>query len=166
MVDIALIAGTAVGQILLPYIKDGAVAFGKTIAKANGEAVGEFAGNLAGKVWSTVKSVFSSEKEKAVLEQFEEEPEAAAPLVEAKLKKKLEENPELAEALAKLIQQAGPNGSTGAQIIGSSYVGMVDLRGGTVSGGTVTGGTFNFGGQPSVESPPRQTVPQPKKENE
>jgi hypothetical protein len=161
MLDIALIAATTVGQILLPYIKDGAVAFGKTVAKEHGEDVGEFAGNLANKVWDTVKSVFTSEKDQTVLEQFEEEPEAAAPLVEAKLKKKLEQNPEVTEALSKLVEEKGPNGSTGAQIINSSYVGFVDLRGGTVSGGTVTGGTFNFGAPPSVEPQARPGIPQP-----
>jgi hypothetical protein len=163
MLDIALIAGTAVGQILLPYIKDGAAKFVETIAKDKGEAIGEYAGNLANSVWDKVKSVFSSEKDQAVLEQFEEEPEAAAPLLEAKLKKKLEENPEVAKTLEQLIQSTAPNGSTGVQVIGSSYVGVVHVAG-SISGGTVTGGTFNFGSAParaSVEGQPRTSAPPP-----
>ncbi|MEK6336722.1 MAG: hypothetical protein AABM67_17480 [Acidobacteriota bacterium] len=164
MLDIALIASTAVGQILLPYIKDGAVKFVETIAKDKGEAIGEYAGNLASTVWDKVKSIFSSEKDQAVLEQFQEEPEAAGPLLEAKLKKKLEEDPEIAETFDQLIQSTAPDGSTGLQIIGSSYVGVVHVAG-NISGGTVTGGTFNFGGVPappaSVKAPPRSAVPQP-----
>ena len=169
MLDIALIAGTAVGQILLPYIKDGAVKFVETIAKDKGEAMGEYAGNLANSVWDKVKSVFSSEKDQAVLEQFEEEPEAAAPLLEAKLKKKLEENPEVAKTLEQLIQSTAPNGSTGVQIIGSSYVGVVHVAG-SISGGTVTGGTFNFGNAPapaaSVEGQPRTAAPSPRSKDD
>ncbi|HET6854626.1 MAG TPA: hypothetical protein VFH46_20160 [Pyrinomonadaceae bacterium] len=168
MLDIALLAGTAIGQILVPYIKDGAVKFVKTVAEKNGEAMGEYAGGLANKVWDKVKSVFSSEKDQAVLEQFEEEPEAAAPLVEAKLKKKLEADPGFAEEFAKLVQSTAPNGGTGAQIIGSSYVGLLDMRGANVTGGgTFTGGTFNFGAPPaSVEGPGQRPMPQPKTRNE
>ena len=163
MLDIALIAGTAVGQILLPYIKDGAAKFVETIAKDKGEAIGEYAGNLANTVWDKVKSIFSSEKDQAVLEQFQEEPEAAAPLLEAKLKKKLEENPEVAKTLDQLIQSTAPNGSTGVQIIGSSYVGVVHVAG-NITGGTTTGGTFNFGNVPAsagVDVPPGTTGPRP-----
>ena len=163
MLDIALIAGTAVGQILLPYIKDGAAKFVETIAKDKGEAIGEYAGNLANTVWDKVKSVFSSEKDQAVLEQFQEEPEAAAPLLEAKLKKKLEENPEVAKTLEQLIQSTAPNGSTGVQIIGSSYVGVVHVAG-NITGGTTTGGTFNFGTVPAsagADVPPGTAGPRP-----
>jgi hypothetical protein len=168
MLDIALIAGTAVGQILLPYIKDGAVKFVETVAKDKGEAIGEYAGNLASTVWDKVKSIFNSEKDQAVLEQFQEEPEAAAPLLEAKLKKKLEENPAVAETLDQLIKSTAPNGNTGVQIIGSSYVGVVHVAG-SISGGTTTGGTFNFGAVPApagVEAPPRTPVPQPRSKDD
>lgn len=162
MLDVALIAGTAVTQILLPYIKDGAAKFVETIAKSKGDTMGEYAADLAVKVWDKVTSAFGSEKEQAILEQFQEEPEAAAPLIEAKLQKKLEQDSQLAEELAKLVQSTAPDGSTGAQIIGSSYFNLLDMRGAHITGGgTFTGGTFNFGTPTASVEQPQRLMPQP-----
>lgn len=167
MLEIAALATTAVSQILLPYIKDGAAKFAKTITEKTGQGMGEYAAELAGKVWNKVKSVFGSDDEKVLLKQFEEEPEAAAPLIESKLKKKLEQNVDLAQEINQLVNSMAPDGqSTGAQIIGSSYVGLVDLRNARVEGSnnTFTGGSFNFGGETLarvIAPPPRTTTPQP-----
>jgi hypothetical protein len=174
MLDIAVLATTAVSSILLPYIKDGATTFIKTVTEKSGEGMGEYAADLAGKVWDKVKSVFSSEADQFVVKEFEANPEAAAPLVEAKLKQKLEQDAELAKEMDKLVNAKTPDGqSTGAQIIGSSYVGFIDLRNSHISGSgqTFTGGTFNFGSGAETKAsgiapPSRTNVAEPTKRDD
>ena len=166
MLDIAALATTAVSSILLPYIKDGAAKFAQTITEKTGQGMGEYAAGLADKVWDKVKSAFSSEEDKVILKQFEKAPEAAAPLVEANLKEKLEQDVQLAQEMDKLVNSKAPDGqSTGAQIIGSSYVGFLDMRHAHVSGSnqSFTGGSFNFGsGQATgVDRRTPTTNPQP-----
>jgi hypothetical protein len=167
MLDLVALAGTAVTTILLPYIKDGAKKFAETIAENQGQGMAEYAAEFAGSVWDKVKSIFSSDEEKILLKQFEEEPEAAEPLIKSKLKKKLEQSPQLAEEMDKLINSPTPDGqSTGAQIIGSSYVGFLDMRNANVSGSnnTFTGGSFNFGPETeasAIRPPSPKPTPQP-----
>ena len=166
MLDVAALAATVVSSVLLPYIKDGAVKLAETVTEKAGKGMGEYAADMAGKVWGKVKSAFTSPAEKVVVEEFEKEPEAAADLIEAKLKKKLEEDAGLAQELDKLVNSKAPNGqSTGAQIIGSSYVALLDMRNAKVSGSqhTFTGGTFNFGDTKAgaVAPPSRRDAPQP-----
>lgn len=167
MLDFVALAGTAVTTILLPYLRDGATKFAATIAEKEGQGMGEYAAKLAGKVWDKVKSTFNSDSEQVVLQQFEEEPEAAAPLVETKLKKKLEQDPQLSQELNELVNTKTPDGkSTGAQIIGSSYFGFVDARGAHVSGAnaSITGAVFNLDSRAAasgIVQPSPKTTPQP-----
>jgi hypothetical protein len=166
MLDVATLAATVVSSVLLPYIKDGAAKLAETVTEKAGKGMGEYAADMAGKVWDKVKSAFSSPSEKVVLDEFENKPEAASGLVEAKLKEKLEQDVALAQEIEKLVNAKAPGGqSTGAQIIGSSYVGLLDMRGANVSGSqnTFTGGAFTFGGTEAggTAPPPRGGAPQP-----
>ena len=167
MLDFVALAGTAVTTILLPYLKDGATKFAATIAEKEGQGMGEYAAQLAGKVWDKVKSTFNSDSEQVVLQQFEKKPEAAAPLVEATLAEKLEQDPQLAQEMDELVNSDTPDGkSTGAQIIGSSYFGFVDARGAHLSGAnaSITGAVFNLDSRAAasgIARPGPQTTPQP-----
>ena len=132
---IETLAATVVAQVLLPYVKEGATKIGEVAAQKFGEAAGEHAVEVAQKTWARVKSAFSSDKEKVTLEQFQELPDEAAPLVEGILKKKFQEDSQLAEELDELVNSPDPDArGTGAQIIGATYAGIVDLRSATISG--------------------------------
>jgi len=138
---------------LLPYVKEGVEKITMAAKEKFGEAAAGYAADLAGKVWERVKSVFNSERDQATLTEFEEDPEAAASLLEKKLRTKIEQDPQLAQELDQLVNSQAPGGGgTGAQIIGATYAGIVDLRHGTVSGGVVSGLSIN----------PPQPAPLPK----
>lgn len=166
MLDVVALAASVVSSVLLPYIKDGAAKLAETVTEKAGKGMGEYAADMAGKVWDKVKSAFSSPSEKVILKEFEKKPEAASGLVEAMLKEKLEQDAALAQEIHNLVNSKAPDGqSTGAQIIGSSYVGFLDMRGAKVSGSqnTFTGGTFNFGEAKAsgIAPPPRSAAPPP-----
>jgi hypothetical protein len=155
---IEILAATVVAQVLLPFVKEGAAKIGEAAAQKFGEAAGQHAVEVAHKTWDRVKSAFSSDKDKVLLEEFQELPDEAAPLVEGKLKTKLQEDNQLAEDLDKLVNSPDPDGKgTGAQIIGATYAGVVDLRGGTVSGSNavITGLSVN----PQTPQPQRPAPP-------
>src|SRR5215213_7300903 len=119
---IETLAATVVAQVLLPYVKEGAAKIGEAAALKFGEAAGQHAVEVAQKTWARVKFVFSSGKDRITLEQFQELPEEAAPLVEGILKRKLQEDNQLAEELDKLVNSPDPDGKgSGAQIIGATY---------------------------------------------
>lgn len=144
------LATTVVSTYLLPYLKEGAVKMAERITKDAGDAASEYSVSLAGKIWNKVKSVFTSDDEKGTLAQFEKRPEAAKPLVEAILKEKLQQDASLLKELQALTTAKGPTGQTGAQIIGATYAGILDMRGATVSGsGNVFAGLNIGGGAPS-----------------
>lgn len=151
---IAGLATTVVSSILLPYIKDGAVKMAERITNSAGSAASEYTVQFAEKIWNKVKSAFTSDAEKVTLTQFEERPEAAKPLVEDMLKEKLQQDDQLAKELEALVASKSPTGQTGAQIIGATYAGILDMHGATVSGaGNVFAG-LNIGHPPSGSKPP------------
>lgn len=131
---IAGIASTVVSSILFPYIKDGAEKMAQRITEKVGSSAAQHSVQLAGKVWAKVKSVFGSDDEKGALVQFEKKPELAKSLIESYLKEKLEKDEQLLKEFQALVQEKSPTGQTGAQIIGATYAGIVDLRGATISG--------------------------------
>ena len=154
---IAALASTVVSSILMPYVKDGAAKMAERISEKAGSATGQYTVQLAEKVWNKVKSAFSSEEEKTTLASFERRPEAATPLVEDMLKEKLQKDDQLMKELEALVKEKSPNGQTGAQIIGATYAGILDMRGAVVSGGVFAG--LNIG-QP-VQPPTGTPVPSP-----
>jgi len=156
-IEIAALAATTVTSILLPYIKDGAKKIAAAANEKFGEVAGKYAGELAESVWGRIKGVFTSEEDQATLKQFEKRPDSAAPLVEEVLRDKLQADPQFAQELEKLVTAPGPGGvSSGAQIIGATYAGLVDLRSATISGsgasivGLQVGSPPNPGGSKST----------------
>lgn len=129
-IDTATLATTIVTYFLLPYLKLGGTTIAKKITEKVGGAAADEAVNVTQKIWDRVKSAFSSERDQHVLSEFEDDPDAARPLIEAKLKKKLEQDPSLAEDLHQLVNASGSAGvSTGAQIMKAHIAGILDVRG-------------------------------------
>lgn len=128
------LATTIVTSFLLPYLKLGLEKIGEKVTEKLGGAAADQAVSVTKKVWDRVKSAFSSKQDQYILKEFEEDPEAAKPLIEAKLKKKLEQDPSLAEDLHQLVNTSGPEGSsTGAQIMNAHIAGILDARGANFS---------------------------------
>ncbi len=129
-IDLAVLATTVVSSFLLPYLKLGGEKLAEEISEKVGSGTADYAADLTNKIWKRVKSVFSSERDQHAMSEFEEEPDAAKSLIEAKLKKKLEQDPTLAEELDRLINTPTPDGaSTGAQIMNAHIAGILDARG-------------------------------------
>lgn len=115
--DLVALAGTVVTSFLLPYIKDGAKKVAETLTEKGSQAAVTYVTEVAQKVWDRVTSAFSSDTDKATLAQLEEYPEAAQPLVEAVLKKKLEQDDQLAQELDQLVNTPGPEGQSASLLI-------------------------------------------------
>ncbi len=134
------LATSVIGQIVVPYLMEGAKKLADEASKKFGDSAAHYAVDVAEKVWNRVKASFTSDREKYAVEDFQEKPEQAKDLMVAKLQDKLQSDPKLAEDLQKLVNAPSPDGkSTGAQIIGATYAGIVDARGATISGGVVGG---------------------------
>ena len=145
---IAGLATTVVSSILFPYIKEGAAKMAERITNSAGNAASEYTVHFAEQIWNKVKSVFTSDEDKVTITQFEKRPEAAKSLVEEMLKEKLQQDNDLAKELEALVASKSPSGQTGAQIIGATYAGILDMRGATLSGsGNVLAG-LNIGHPP------------------
>jgi len=133
-IDTATLATTIVTYFLLPYLKLGGTTLAKKITERVGGAAADEAVEVTQKVWDRVKSAFSSERDQHVFSEFEGDPEAAKPLIEAKLKKKLDQDPSLAGDLQQLVNAPGHDGvSTGAQIMKAHIAGILDARGANFS---------------------------------
>jgi regulator of sigma D len=155
VIELGALATTVVGQILVPYLKEGAKKIADEASKKFGESAGHYAADLAGKIWDRVKATFTSDREKNTVADFQEKPEDAKDLMVAKLREKLQNDPKLAEELQKLVNAQSPDGKgTGAQIIGATYAGIVDARGATISGGVVGGIVMS----PTSPPPPPPTT--------
>ena len=133
--DLAVLATTIVSSFLIPYLKLGAEKIAEGLTGKVSEAATEEVSGLTKRIWNRVKSAFSSEGEQFTLLQLNENPSAARPLVESLLKKKLEQDPTLAEELEQLVHTPVAGGSsTGAQIMDAYVAGIVDARGANFSG--------------------------------
>ncbi len=149
------LATSVIGQIVVPYLKEGAKKLADEASKKFGDSAAHYAVDVAEKVWNRVKASFTSDREKYAVEDFQEKPEQAKDLMVAKLQDKLQSDPKLAEDLQKLVNAPSPDGkSTGAQIIGATYAGIVDARGATISGGVV-GGIVMSPTTPPPTTPPK-----------
>lgn len=133
-INASVLATTIVTSFLLPYLKLGGEKIAQKITEKLGGAAADQTVGVTKKVWDRVKSAFTSDRDQNILKEFEEDPESAKPLIEAKLKKKLEQDPGLAEDLHQLINAPGSDGiSTGAQIMNAHVAGILDARGANFS---------------------------------
>jgi hypothetical protein len=163
MLDIAVLATTVVAQFLFPFAKKGAEKLAEEMGKEVGSATAKAGVNIATKVWDKVKSVFSSDKEKNALAQFEEYPDEAKALVERILKDKLEQDRKLAEELEGLINTREPGAtSTAAQIMHAGTAGIADLRQANLAGANrfnISGVTVGSNPAPRPNSPKDEPPP-------
>jgi hypothetical protein len=158
-IEVATLAASLVGRILLPYAKLGLKKIGEELKERGSAAVEEQATSLTGKVWEKVTGLFRSDKDQLVLEQFEEDPELAAPIFTKKLEAKLAESPAETEELQRLLEQpVGGSGGPTLQNIMAHNFGYLDARGAQISGGQVAGMIYTAP-QPATSVGPRPQPP-------
>ncbi len=156
--DAAALAATIVGSYLVPLVKAGATKLSADLSEKIGAGAADHLGRTAVSLWERVKDLFRGEDDKHMMEEFQDMPDEAAPLLAAKLRRKLEADPSLAEALyATANSQIPGTGATGAQIMNASTAGIVDLRGAQVTG---SGQTFT-GVHVEVQDPSRRPPASP-----
>jgi predicted ATP-grasp superfamily ATP-dependent carboligase len=159
----ATIATTVVSQFLVPLLKKGVEKFKEDVAANFSEAAGKETSEVAQKVWERVRSAFSSDRDKATLADFEEDPEAASALVEKKLTAKLQEDNTLTKELQELVQQPVPGAQGNAtQVVTATNSVIQNLQGSTFSGGTTNITGMSYGSSPP-QNPP---APKPGREQE
>lgn len=153
MVDIGTLASTVVTLFLVPYVKSGVEKIGAQVAEKIGSDVAEKIKGAATSIWSKVKTAFASDKDKATFEQFEEYPDESKALIETLLKKKLEQDAQLAEELDKIVNAVNPqNQQTNAQIMNAGIAGIVQIN--SLSGNNnQIGGVIMGSNLPGPQSP-------------
>jgi hypothetical protein len=133
-IDLAILATTVVTSFLAPYAKAGLEKIATAVTEKVSEQAAEYAKELTGKVWNLVTSAFGSPKEQTTMELFQENPDEMQDMLIKKLQEKLVQDPNLAQSLADLINQPGPDGAaSGAQIMNAGIAGIADLRGANLS---------------------------------
>jgi len=139
-IEVAALAASLVGRVLLPYAKLGLKKIGEELKERGGAAVEEQATSLTGKVWDKVAGLFRSDEDRFALEQFQSKPDKAAPLFTDALEEKLAAEPAAAEDLNRMLQEpvGGGDGPTLQHIMAETF-GYVDARGAHISGGQVAG---------------------------
>ncbi len=149
-IDIALLVTTVVTSFLVPYAKVGLEKIAEGAGKKVGEKAGDYVADLTSKLWNQVKSAFSSAKDKPVLILFEENPDEMKDMLVKALQEKVEQDPNLAQSLANLVNAPGPdNQRNGAQIMNAGIAGIVDLTGANLTNAqnfTISGVTINKDG--------------------
>jgi hypothetical protein len=159
-VEFAALAASLVGKVLLPYAKVGLKKIGDELRKKADAAVESQATSLTAKVWEKVAGLFKSDRDRFALEQFQENPDDAAGVFTKALEKKLQEEPQQAEELQKLLETPLAKGSGATlQNIMADVFGFVDARGAVISGGQVAGAIINAPRSPSADRP--KTTPPP-----
>jgi hypothetical protein len=152
-VEIAALATTLVSSFLVPLAKKG---FDR-IKSDMTETAGDAAASGMEKVWLKVKSLFTSERDQGRLEDLEQAPEEAAPMLEKVLKEKLEANPETAEELDRMVNSPLPAaGGVTLQNIMATTFGYLDARNARIGGNArVAAVMVGDPGSPAAPSPVR-----------
>jgi hypothetical protein len=158
-IEVATLAASLVGRILLPYAKLGLKKIGEELKERGSAAFEEQATSLTGKVWEKVTGLFRSDRDKYALEQFQEQPELAAPIFTKQLEAKLAESPAETEELDRLLKEpvGAAGGPTLSNIMAHTF-GYLDARGATISGGQVAG-VIVGAPVPAAAVPPRPQPP-------
>lgn len=138
-IEFAALAASVVSSFLFPYVKEGAQNLGRLVAKKASETAATHVVGTAEKLWQRVSSLFSSEAEKATVEDFKQYPEETKPLLIRKLGEKIEHDPKLAQELEALLKSPSPDGMGTSINIMAEKVGYVDARYAQISGGIVAG---------------------------
>jgi hypothetical protein len=146
-VGIEALAAAVVGQFLVPFLSKGADALADSLTATLGDAASSQVGKTAAKLWARVRSAFSAQ-EQPTLDQFEERPQVAAPLVEAMLTDKLAADPGLVKELEGLLAEHPQGGNTSIGTIMADYVGLVVANAATINA-PVTGLVVNRPERPS-----------------
>lgn len=151
MIDIAILAGTVVGKILLPVFVNGIEKVFDAAKDEVGDQVATETKGLVATLWGKLRARMTRDDEKVMLDAFEEQPQDAAKLLEGLLRKRLETDAELAGELDTLVRTK-PGGGTldGAEVVART-VNVLTVHGG-VSGGIVTNQYF---GPPTPPDPSR-----------
>jgi len=160
-IEVATLAASLVGRILLPYAKLGLKKIGEELKERGSAAIEEQATSLTGKVWEKVTGLFRSEKDKYALEQFQEQPELAAPIFTKQLEAKLDAEPAVSEELDRMMREpVGTAGGPTLQHIMAENFGYLDARGAQISGGQVAGVIVGAPAPPAPAAiPPRPQPP-------
>ena len=135
VVDVAVLAATVVGKILLPYVKKGAAAVADELTDSMGKAAAEGGAKTAATIWSRVKEALSRSGKGGAVEQFEQYPDEAKALLERALADHLATHPDFARELDALVHNEIAAGRDVVQLFGDG----VAYVGGDVSGGIVAG---------------------------
>lgn len=152
-IEVAVLAAGVVANFLVPYARMGAEKIAEAIANKASQAAADQTAGIAAQVWNRIKSAFDSDADKAVLQQFEQRPEEAKPLVEAMLKEKLEQDSQLRQDLEKLTTAPVQGGSGNSMQIMADTVGVADARWAHIHGGVVAGVYMDSPRQPSPSPP-------------
>lgn len=161
-IEVATLAASLVGRILLPYAKLGLKKIGEELRERGSAALEEQATSLTGKVWEKVAGLFSTGRDQYALEQFQKQPELAAPVFTKELEEKLAAEPAVTEELNRLVNEpVGPAGGPTLQHIMATNFGYLDARGAHISGGQVAGVIVGApAAVPPVPYPPVGSSPQ------
>jgi hypothetical protein len=133
--DVALL--TAFLSPFLPFL----IKLGEKASEKVGEKFGEDAWNKATTVWAKLHpKVEAREDLRVAAEQVATKPESDArkAVLQEELETLLKEIPDLAAEIAKILQEAAPNGTPGSQII-QTVTGNQNQVMGQVTGGNVLG---------------------------
>ena len=136
-VEIAIgLAATVVTKFLAPLLKSGAQKLGEIISSDLGEEAAKKTVEVSEGLWDKVKSVFTSDDEKATLEKFDNEPDGYAGPMKDILADKLSEDPDLLSEVEELVNT--PTGAgTVTEVIGNkNIVSTINAQGAKLSGGS------------------------------
>jgi len=137
-IEIALLAATVVGKILVPFFQRGAEKVGEALSDKVTDEAAEFATDTANTLWERIKARFAEPGEQVIADRFEGSPDKAAGLFQEDLERKFAEDPAFVEEIAALVNAKDPGGSGNVlQIFGNG--GIVDARNATITGGVLAG---------------------------
>jgi hypothetical protein len=137
-IEIALLAATVVGKILVPFFQRGAEQVGDALSDKISDEAAEFATGTANTLWERIRARFGKPDEQVIADRFKSRPDKAAEMFQEDLERKLAEDEGFAKEIAALVQAQGPGGSGDVmQIFGNG--GIVDARNATIKGGVVAG---------------------------
>jgi hypothetical protein len=117
MIDIAIVAATAVGKILVPFL----MKHGEKLADDVGGAAVEGVEGVAASIWEQVKGRFSrSDAGKTRIEDFRQDPEGLQSTIKRELERMLAEDEQFATDLDNLVRS--PEAQSVQQIYGTGVI--------------------------------------------